>query len=204
MYIFQFNFLPFQLSASVEQSTPISLSLPPRPQPITNNNQHFLPHQPSQPSAKMQQKATSGSSTSLSITTLSMPSKTRLGLQRHGDVAPQSGSPNNAKLTMMHRHSSSEHNNNMLPFAKALLICIPTSIQSTSADHSYQKYWQQAASIASRATHKLLPYASLQIQLHQANGLGHRPNHHSKIIDVVGMLSHPSFFCVCWHHTGDV
>jgi hypothetical protein len=70
----------------------------------------------------MQQKAASGSGTSLSITTLSMPSKTRLGLQRHGDGAPRSGSPNNTKSMTMHRHLSSEHNNNMLPFAKALLL----------------------------------------------------------------------------------
>ncbi len=95
-------------------------------------------------------------------------------------------------------HSSSEHNNNMLPLTNALLFSIPTSILSTSADHNCQKYWQQAASIASRATCKLLQYALLQIQLHWANGLG------QQIIDVIGTLSHPSFFCFCWHHTGDV
>jgi hypothetical protein len=74
----------------------------------------------------VQQKASAAGGMSLSsITTLSMPSKTRLGLQ----------TPTDAKSMTMHRRSSLElNNNNMLPLVNAFLICMLTSILSTSGE----------------------------------------------------------------------
>jgi hypothetical protein len=100
------------------------------------------------------------------------------------------------------------NNNNMLPLANAFLICMLTSILSTSGEQ-LPKVLAAATSMppsraAEQLTRKLPPYVPLQIQLHQAKVSATAPTSAQLIIDVVGMLSHPSFFCFCWHHTGDV